>query len=283
MIKPRALILTGYGINCDDETSYAFEKAGAIADIVHINDIISNPGMLEDFQIIAFPGGFSYGDDTGSGKALANRIRNSLYDDFRRFIEKDTLMLGICNGFQVMVNLGIIPGIGGAMTDAEVSLEPNKSLIYECRWVDLKIEAGSSSIFTKEIKMLHLPVAHGEGNFYAHPDTIEKIEKMGFVVMRYSLPNGSPCNGVFPFNPNGSINDIAAISDRSGRIMGMMPHPERNILFTHRDDWTYLKEKSKREGVDIEIHRDTEAQDQRPIIIFKRVDRLPHAPASDSE
>ena len=251
MIKPKALILTGYGINCDDETCYAFEKAGALSSILHINDIISNPEMLKEFQIIAFPGGFSFGDDTGSGKALANRIRNSLYDDFKHFIERDTLMLGICNGFQVMVNLGIIPGIGGIMTEAQVSLEPNRSLNYECRWIDLKIEKNSSSIFTKGIDMLHLPVAHGEGNFYAPKETITKIEEMGLVTMRYSFPDGKPCNSEFPCNPNGSINDIAAISDKSGRIMGIMPHPERNILFTHRDDWTFLKEKLKREGKNI--------------------------------
>ena len=113
MTKPRALILTGYGINCDEETGYAFEKAGAISNIVHINDIISNPEILKDFQIFTFPGGFSYGDDTGSGEALANRIRNNLLDEFLSFMERDTLILGICNGFQVMVNLGIIPEVNG--------------------------------------------------------------------------------------------------------------------------------------------------------------------------
>ena len=251
MSGPRVVVLTGYGINCDDETRYAFEKAGAIADIVHINDIISNPKILDDYQIFAFPGGFSYGDDTGSGKALANRIKNNLLYEFRDFIERDTLMLGICNGFQVMVNLGIIPGLNRMLCNAEVSLEPNKSFRYECRWIDLKIENGSPSIFTRGLEMLHIPVAHREGNFYAPQKVIEEIEENNLVVMRYSLPDGNPANGVFPYNPNGSINDIAAITDKSGRILGMMPHPERNILFTHRDDWTYLKEKAKREDTSI--------------------------------
>ncbi|MDY6933896.1 MAG: phosphoribosylformylglycinamidine synthase I [Spirochaetota bacterium] len=251
MSKPNALVLTGYGINCDEETRYAFDKAGALAKIVHINDIISNPLILDDYQIFVFPGGFSYGDDTGSGKAMANRIKNNLLDEFIDFIERDTLMLGICNGFQIMVNLGIIPGLKGIIGDAEVSLEPNNSLRYQCRWVDLRIEADSPSIFTRGIKRLHIPVAHMDGNLYAPQDIINKIENNNLVVMRYSHPDGKPADGAFPFNPNGSINDIAAITDKSGRILGMMPHPERNIVFTHRDDWTYQKEWAKRRGISL--------------------------------
>jgi phosphoribosylformylglycinamidine synthase I len=248
MSKPAALILTGYGINCEEETAFAFEKAGASAKIVHINDIIADRKALGRFQIFVFPGGFSYGDDTGSGKALANRIKNNLLDEFREFIVGDTLMLGICNGFQVMTNLGIVPAIGTAIGTAEVSLEHNVTSRYECRWVDLIIESSSTCVFTKGIERLHIPVAHGEGNFYAPPSVLEEIENNKHVVMRYSASDGKRAGGNFPDNPNGSLNDIAAVCDKTGRIMGMMPHPERNMLFTHRDDWTYLKEKMKREG-----------------------------------
>jgi phosphoribosylformylglycinamidine synthase I len=248
MAKPRVLVLTGYGINCDDETQYAFERAGAVAHIVHINDIISRPDFLSGYQIFVFPGGFSYGDDMGSGKALANRIKNNLIDEFKGFVERDTLILGICNGFQVMVNIGLVPGLEQRLGHPEVSLERNTSCRYECRWVDLTIERGSRSIFAEGIEALHIPVAHGEGSFYAPEVTLKRIEEESLVVMRYVKPDSSPANGEFPYNPNGSLNDIAALADRSGRILGMMPHPERNILFTQRDNWTAIAERIRREG-----------------------------------
>ncbi|MCP4133217.1 MAG: phosphoribosylformylglycinamidine synthase I [bacterium] len=248
MAKPRTIVLTGYGINCDDETSYAFEKAGAEARIVHINDLIENPGQLDEYQVFAFPGGFSYGDDTGSGKALANKIKINLIDELKRFTERDTLMLGICNGFQVMVNIGVIPALDGFTGEAEAALEHNKTFRYQCRWVDLKIEKDSPSIFTKGIDSLHIPVAHGEGNFYAPEKVLNTIEEKNLVSMRYINSEGETAGGEFPYNPNGSVNDIASLCDATGRIMGMMPHPERGIFFTQRDDWTLLKEQYKREG-----------------------------------
>ncbi len=248
MAKPAVLVLTGYGINCDDETAYAFEYAGAKSKILHINDIIADPALLAEFQIFAFPGGFSYGDDTGSGRALANRIKNNLTDEFRRFLERDTLMLGICNGFQVMANLGIVPALDVMLGEATISLEHNRTSRYECRWVDLKAGSGCPSVFTRGIESLHVPVAHGEGNFYAAPDMLQRIEARHLVALRYIKPDGTPAGGEFPYNPNGSLSDIAAVCDRSGRIMGMMPHPERGIFITQRDDWTRIKETGKREG-----------------------------------
>jgi phosphoribosylformylglycinamidine synthase I len=250
MAKPKALILTGYGINCEEETAYAFEISGAVSRIIHINDIIESHSVLNDFQIFSFPGGFAYGDDAGSGKALANKIKNNLIHEFRSFIERDTLMLGICNGFQVMVNLGIVPALKGMLEEAEVSLEYNRTFRYECRWVDLSIES-CPSVFTRDMDMLHVPVAHGEGNFFAPDDVLTEIEAKNLVAMRYIRPGGDPADGEFPYNPNGSMKDIAALCDDTGRIMGMMPHPERNIFFTQRDDWTYLKEKARREGRDL--------------------------------
>jgi phosphoribosylformylglycinamidine synthase I len=248
MAKPKVLVLTGYGINCEEETAFAFRKAGADADIVHINDLIDNRAMIVGYQMFVFPGGFSYGDDTGSGKALANRIKNRLMDEMRAFAERDTLVLGICNGFQVMVNIGIIPALGGFAGKAEAALEHNRTFRYQCRWVDLSIDRDSPSVFTRDIERLHIPVAHGEGNFFAHDDVMRLIEGGHLVTMRYTKPGGARAGGEFPYNPNGSMNDIASICDRTGRIMGMMPHPERGMFFTQRDEWTYLKEKLSREG-----------------------------------
>jgi phosphoribosylformylglycinamidine synthase I len=248
MAQPRVLVLTGYGINCDGETAFAFRAAGARADIVHINDLIADRAMLDSYQVFSFPGGFSYGDDTGSGKALANRIRNNLMDDLCRFAGRDTLILGICNGFQVMVNIGIVPALDGFAGGAMAALEHNVTFRYQCRWVDLTVEKGSPSIFTRGIDRLHIPVAHGEGNFFALEDVMARIEGSGLVTMRYTRPDGVPAKGEFPWNPNGSMNDIASICDPSGRIMGMMPHPERGMFFTQRDDWTLIREGLKREG-----------------------------------
>jgi phosphoribosylformylglycinamidine synthase I len=256
MATPKVLVLTGYGINCDDETAFAFRKAGARADIVHINDLIANRKMLDSYRIFAFPGGFSYGDDTGSGKALANRIKNNLMDEMREFIDRDNLMLGICNGFQVMINIGMVPALKGFTGAAEAALEHNTSNRYQCRWVDLHIETDSPSVFIAGIERLHIPVAHGEGNFFAEDRVLDDIEKNNHVCIRYVKPDGSRAAGEFPYNPNGSLNDIAAVCDRSGRIMGMMPHPERGMFFHQRDDWTYLKEKLSREGKKIPVESD---------------------------
>lgn len=251
MATPCVLVLTGYGINCDDETRFAFEKAGGRAHIVHINDIIARPSRLKECQIFTFPGGFSYGDDTGSGKALANRIRNNLMDEFREFLARDTLMLGICNGFQVMANLGIVPALDGALGDAEVALERNSTARYQCRWIDCGVQKGAPAVFTRGIDRLHMPVAHGEGNFYTSRETLGRIEEKHLVALRYVRPDGSPANGEFPCNPNGSLNDIAAVCDGTGRVMGMMPHPERSLYFTQRDDWTYARERMRRKGMSI--------------------------------
>jgi len=250
--KPKVLVLTGFGINCDEETAYAFQVCGGDPYIIHINDLIENRGILEQFQIMMFPGGFSYGDDTGSGKAFANRIKNNLMDEVSSFVARDTLVLGICNGFQVLANLGIVPDLDGSFdTKATVALEHNNSSRYQCRWVDLKVNENSPSVFTKGIDRLHIPVAHGEGNFFTDSEILDQIEGENLVTMRYSSKNGGQANGEFPFNPNGSLNDIGGICSPNGRVMGMMPHPERGMFFTQRDDWTLLKAQYEREGREI--------------------------------
>ncbi|MCL2154630.1 MAG: phosphoribosylformylglycinamidine synthase I [Leptospirales bacterium] len=255
MAKPETLLLTGFGINCEEETAFAFETAGALVKIIHINDLIENKKILDQYKILVFPGGFSYGDDTGSGKAFANKLKNNLNDEIKRFIERDTLILGICNGFQVLVNLGLLPLLNGNSFKAQLALEYNDTFRFQCRWIDVVIEKNSTSIFTKGIERMHIPVAHGEGKFYAEDSILQQIESMSLVSMRY-IKDGVRAESEFPYNPNGSINDIASICSPNGRIMGMMPHPERAIFFTQRDDWPLLKEVYLREGSELPVYSD---------------------------
>jgi len=241
----KAIVLTGYGINCEEETAFAFRKAGAKAEIVHVNDLIAEPKRLSAAQIFAFPGGFSYGDDTGSGNALANKIRNNLWNELVDFIEAEKLIIGICNGFQVIANLGILPGIKKRLPQRKVALSHNNTARYECRWVSLK-SSSDKCVFTRGIDFLRMPVAHGEGKFTASKETLLELNENSQIVFTYAKLDASAANGEFPFNPNGSAEDIAGICSRDGRILGMMPHPERNIFFTQQDDWAMQKELLKR-------------------------------------
>jgi len=246
MANPKVLVLTGYGINCDEETAFAFKKAGAKAELVHINDLTATPSKLEEYQIVAFPGGFSYGDDTGSGNAFAWKIRNNL--GIERFTEKGRLIIGICNGFQVLVNLGLLPALDGQYGQRQAALKHNSSARYSCRWVDL--EFNGKSPWTKGVGTIPLPIAHGEGNFYASPAVLGEINSRGLVAARYV--EGEICRyQSLPANPNGSLEDIAGITDESGRIFGLMPHPERAIAFTQLPHWPFLQEQSRRAGREI--------------------------------
>lgn len=236
MAKAKVLVFSGYGLNCEDETKFAFELVGAKADIVHINDLILESKKLKNYQILAIPGGFSYGDDTGSGNAFANRIKNHLWNQLQSFINKDRLVIGICNGFQILVNLGLF---------GQVALTHNNSARYTVRWVDLKVEGKSP--WLRDLKNLSLPIAHGEGRFFALPQTLKKLKTKDLIALRYV--KGEICNYQnLPTNPNGSLDGIAGIRDKSGRVLGLMPHPERAIFFTHLPNWPLIKEKYKRRG-----------------------------------
>jgi len=243
----KAIVLTGYGINCEEETAFAFRKAGAEAEVVHVNDLIAEPKKVSEAQILAFPGGFSYGDDTGSGNALANKIRNNLWEELVDFIEAENLVLGICNGFQVIANLGILPGVEARKPVRSIALTHNDSARYECRWVSLK-SFSKKCVFTRGIDFIRMPVAHGEGKFFASQEILKKLNENGQVAFRYALDENGLALGKFPENPNGSLEDVAGVCSKDGRILGMMPHPERNIFFTQQDDWTLQKEKLKRAG-----------------------------------
>ncbi len=246
MTKPKVIVMAGYGINCEEETSFVFEKAGAETEIIHVNDLIDGHKSMKDFQIMAFPGGFSYGDDTGSGNAYANKARNHLWEQVRDFVTQDKLVIGICNGCQILANLGLVPGY--EYGNREIALMHNKTARYECRWIDMKVTS-EKCVWTKGIDVLRCPVSHGEGNFYAKPEVIAKLNEGDQVVFRYVKPDGSLAGGEFPHNPNGAVEDMAAVCDPSGRILAVMPHPERNWTFYNQDNWTKIREKAEREGI----------------------------------
>jgi phosphoribosylformylglycinamidine synthase len=247
MAAPKVLILTGYGINCDFESLEAFRRAGARPERVHVNDLIDGHYRLADYQILVFPGGFSYGDDIASGKALASKVHTYLGNDLGKFVQSDKLVIGICNGFQVMTRLGLAPDFAGDHRKQECTLTYNDSARYEDRWINL-VRASDNCVFTRGIDQLYVPVAHGEGKFFSTPDILDKLEKGGQVVFRYAMPDGTPARGVYPHNPNGSLRDIAGVCDKTGRVFGMMPHPERFLEFTNHPQWTAIRDRLEREG-----------------------------------
>ena len=223
-MKPKVLVLRAAGTNCDVETAYAFDIAGAVSERVYIDEL--ERLRLTDYQIIALPGGFTYGDDIAAGKILANEIKYKFRDKFLEFIGQGNLIIGICNGFQVLVKCGILPAFNNNFEAQSVSLVSNDSERFEDRWVYLKVNE-ERSVFTKGMgSIITLPVAHAEGKFVVQDDEIlEKIKE--HIVFQYVDKDGKEAG--YPFNPNGSICGIAGISDKTGRIMGLMPHPERYI------------------------------------------------------
>lgn len=247
MAKPRVLVLTGYGVNCDWETRTAFEMAGAMSERVHINDLISGDKKLSDYQILAFPGGFSYGDDIASGKVLAVKSKVNLGDQVLQFIEDGKLIIGICNGFQVMAKYGLLADPDGDFRTQRVTVSFNDSGRFEDRWVYLA-KTGDKCVWTRRVERIYLPVAHGEGKFFTDPERLLAIENSDQVVFRYATAEYLPAEVKYPENPNGSQNDIAGICDPSGRIFGMMPHPERFLHFTNHPRWTTIKEELRRKG-----------------------------------
>ncbi len=252
MTKIRALVLTGYGLNCDNETAHAFRMAGADAERVHINSLIDGKASLDDFNIMAFVGGFSWGDDHGAGVIQAVRMNNNLGDKILRFIEKGNLVLGICNGFQTIVNMGLLPGLDGNYAHRSVAVTYNDCGRFRNDWVHLTVDEKSPCVFTKGLSGMELPVRHGEGKFIAGDDILEKIENGKLAAVRYALPDKNPANGLFPFNPNGSLRDIAGICDSTGRVFGLMPHPEAFVHQTNHPNWTRYKESAKRNGKSFE-------------------------------
>jgi len=244
----KVLVLTGYGLNCDNETAYGFELAGASADRVHINSLIEGTATLDAYHIMVFTGGFSWGDDHGAGVVQAIRFKTRLGDQLIHFIHRGNLILGICNGFQTLVNLGLLPGTAGDYKSRSVALTVNDCGNFRDDWVDLKVNPSSPCVFTRGLDRLALPIRHGEGKFYAEASVLDRLFAKNQIVLQYAMPDGVPARGTFPHNPNGSLRDIAGICDSTGRIFGLMPHPEAYNDPTNHPGWTRLKEERKRAG-----------------------------------
>jgi phosphoribosylformylglycinamidine synthase len=241
----RTLILRAPGTNCDVETAFAFELAGAEVTTVHINRLIQDDRRLADYQIMVVPGGFTYGDDISAGKVLANELRLKLGEAIRQFIDDGGLIMGICNGFQVLIKAGILPKLT-ADGPTMLTVAANDSGRFECRWVHLNVERSSPCVFTKGIEHLELPIAHGEGKVVAEPGVLSELN----VVLRYTDEDGNN-QAEYPYNPNGSVANIAGICDITGRIFALMPHPERHIHGTQHPKWTKQGAKQYGDGFKI--------------------------------
>ena len=239
MAQVKALVLRTAGTNCDQETCYAFELAGVTAETVHVNELIAEPELLEEYQVLTIPGGFSYGDDIAAGKILANQLIHHFAAAVREFIAADKLVLGICNGFQVLVKAQILPGL--AVTEGngkrqQATITYNDSGKFEDRWVYLQ-PGTDKCVFVNDQERIYLPVAHGEGKVcFADAGIGKQVRHAGQVAFRYV--DGDGAFGEYPVNPNGSTDHIAGLCDPTGRVLGLMPHPERFVHRTHHPRWT---------------------------------------------
>jgi len=238
--KARAIVLSGYGINCETETAYCLKKCNADTEIVHINDLLNGNKSLMDYQILVIPGGFSFGDDIASGRVLANKLKFRI-QEIEKFTDAGNLIIGICNGFQVLVKSGILPGNAHYKTQ-EATLTVNDSGKFEDRWVYLKVNKKSVCVWTKNLNELFLPVRHGEGKFFCSSNTLKEIKENGQIVMQYTDENGNFTG--YPDNPNGSVENIAGICDKTGRIFGLMPHPEAYNCPENNPLWKSKKTKT---------------------------------------
>jgi phosphoribosylformylglycinamidine synthase I len=228
-MKTRICVLRTDGTNCDDETAYAFEIAGGISKKIHINELRSGQVRLSEFQLLAIPGGFSYGDDIASGKILANELVTFLRDQLAEFTLKGKPVIGICNGFQVLVRTGLLPFDNIGRMDA--TLAHNDSGVFHCGWYEMRI-LKSPCIFTAGLEdtKVEFQVAHGEGKYLASEAVLEAVEEKSLVALRY-------CSDL----PNGSLNRIAGICNPLGNVFGLMPHPERFVEVTQHPNWRRRK------------------------------------------
>jgi phosphoribosylformylglycinamidine synthase len=237
----RVLIPTGLGLNCEVETAEAFRRLGASADLVHLGDLFAgrHERAVSDYHVITFVGGFSYGDHVAGGLVLATRLRARLRDELSRFLDRGGLALGICNGFQVMIHLGLLPGPDDGRHDfvARADLAPNERLGYRDDWVTLRVEPGTHCLWTRGFDRIELPARHGEGRVLA--ETSERLEALcgsGRVPLRYVDEQGRPTEA-WPWNPNGSSAGVASLTDASGRVLGLMPHPDAFLHPWHHPAW----------------------------------------------
>ena len=248
---PKALVLTGYGLNCDHETVHSLSVCGFAPKRVHINELIQGAADLFDYHLLVFGGGLAWADHHGAGVLLAHRIRVNLEEELKEFVAAGRLVIGICNGFQALVNLGILPALDREWR-REVALLANDCGNFRDDWVSLAFDPDSPSIWTRGIAFLDLPVRHGEGKLFAEPEVLARLEAQNLVAARYADAQGNPAQGAFPQNPNGALNDIAALSDPSGRVLGLMPHPECFAHLTNHPHWSATVDAKRRKGEEID-------------------------------
>jgi phosphoribosylformylglycinamidine synthase len=232
----RVLVITGFGLNCERETSAAFRLVGAEPAQVHLNDLLAGARCLAEFHILAFIGGFSFGDHLGAGTVFANRVKFRLRDQLESFIADGKLVIGICNGFQTLTRLGLVPALDHAYFTPQAALAHNDSGTFRDDWVHLRCDPASPCIFTRGLDRLRLPIRHGEGKFAADDATLDRLAAEHLAVMHYTDPEGRTGAG-FPHNPNGALRDIAGICDPSGRVFGLMPHPEAFLSPYNDPEW----------------------------------------------
>jgi phosphoribosylformylglycinamidine synthase len=235
-LSPRALILHATGANRDGEAALALEQAGARPEIIHLNQLRSGEKRWEDYQMLVLPGGFSYADALGAGKLLALDLQAYFAAEVSAFIESGKPVIGICNGFQALVKAGLLPGRD---LPVQATLTFNASGHFECRWVTLQA-AAPLCVWTRGLdEPVDCPVAHGEGRFLlAGPDSLEALRGSGQIALVYSFPDGSPAQGAYPANPNGSLSDIAGVCNPQGNVLRLMPHPEDYIFDFQHPSWT---------------------------------------------
>jgi phosphoribosylformylglycinamidine synthase len=235
MREVRAVVLRTAGTNCDAEALHALRRAGAAPDLVHLRDVVERPDRLRGVSVLLFPGGFTYGDDIASGVVFAVEMRRRVVPEVRRLVSDGGLVLGICNGFQILVRAGLLPDTRGDGRP-EASLLHNASGRFECRWVRLEATTDHSP-WLRRGQTIDCPVAHGEGRFVTADDAVRaRMREAGAFALRYVNPSGGAAE--FPWNPNGSPEDVAGVVDGTGRILGLMPHPERNVEIWHHPFWT---------------------------------------------
>jgi len=232
------LIITGFGVNCEAESEYAWRMAGAQPDLMHFNDLLSRPSRLLDYAALMFIGGFSYGDHMTSGHVFALRARHRMSRELERFIEQGRLILGACNGFQIMVKLGLLPGLDNDYFTQKLVVMQNDCGTFQNFWIRLRFDAKSPCVFTRGIDLMPLPIRHGEGKVFSlDGGLLDRLEHLGLVVCRYAdAENGEPTLE-FPHNPNGSLRAIAGLCDPTGRVFGLMPHPEAYIYPENHPHW----------------------------------------------
>jgi phosphoribosylformylglycinamidine synthase subunit PurQ / glutaminase len=236
------LIITGYGLNCEAESKYAWELAGAQPSLMHFSDLLAQPARLQEFAALMFIGGFAYGDHMTSGHVFALRIRHRLSGELKKFIGQGKLIMGVCNGFQIMVKLGLLPGLDEEYFTQKLSLAQNDCGAFQNRWVRLRFESASPCIFTRGLNFMPLPIRHGEGKVFAlDKNLLQRLEALGCVPCRYADPKAGEATQEFPHNPNGSLNAIAGLCDPSGRIFGLMPHPEAYLYPENHPQWEVQK------------------------------------------